>query len=548
MKRVVGFLLMIVMSLSVIAFGGCGDMTVTIDPDKTQLYVGVTETGYGRDWFDIIKENFEKNHPDVQIIDDFDPAKYKSSARLEAEIPSDKIDVYIAGGVEIARFVARTNKTSNYFADITDVITEGGANSLHNSLSSELQGFYNVGTADDPSYFVVPWGENFWGLVYDKDMFEEKGLYSLDGYIGIDGEADTEDDFWGKDGIEGTIDDGLPATWEDLKLLMDYMVDQEIIPFIWSGSLVEYRTKFLNSIIANYEGIETYSTRYTLNGTFNGEPIDYTNGYKLTESEGIKAMLTVAKYIVSDSNYYHPDCNSSLNDQTKTQYTFMNSVRAINNTKPIGFMVEATWWEQEAKPSMATIVNDGGGEAYNYGNRHFGYMPFPCFIGSEETDGIKDQTNRKTVLTDSIGSSGSGIFINKNTKNLDLAKEFLRYFLSDEGRGIFTGTTGVLHPYRKDISTEQFSKLTTFAQDALTYFNSENSEIAGGRVYEGPFFEHNDFFYRNWQLRDLKDGNNSLSDPLKAFKLYPNMTVEDYLRVYKTEYYSKANWDKEFGL
>ena len=54
----------VVLSLGI---AGCGGMR-GIDPNKTQLYVGLYDGGWGSDWLDDAKARFEAEYQDYQIV------------------------------------------------------------------------------------------------------------------------------------------------------------------------------------------------------------------------------------------------------------------------------------------------------------------------------------------------------------------------------------------------------------------------------------------------------------------------------------------------
>ena len=86
--------------------------------------------------------------------------------------------------------------------------------------------------------------------------------------------------------MEGTYDDGLPATWNDFVFLMEEMIRRGITPFTWAN-MSYYRTAMLKALWANYEGYDDYLLNYSFNGTHSslGE-IREDNGYILQNQGG----------------------------------------------------------------------------------------------------------------------------------------------------------------------------------------------------------------------------------------------------------------------
>ncbi len=543
MKRIVTFLLVLILSFSTILTVGCANSGIDIDENRTQLYVGVLENGFGRDWFDEMVAEYETLHPDVQIVPDFDGDKY-TSKNILSTIDFDTTDVYLTGSLSIRDYVSINDATSEKIADISDIVIDGGEKSIYNRLLPEFKDVLNVGTESAPKFFVLPWTVSYYGLVYDKDLFELKNFYTIEDYTGLDGIDGTDDDLWGMDGVEGTVDDGLPATWEDMKILLDVMVEKEVIPFTWTGAFADYRANYMQTIIGAYEGKNNYRLRGTLEGTTTeGQAITANNAYLLTNQTGIKAMLTVAKHIASNPAYYHKESFNTMNEQTTAQYNYLASKRQLNGAKPIAFLAEATWWEQEAKNQFAALEQDYGAD-YAYGVRRLGFMPFPKFLNGSD---IEDQKHSKTIISGNINYETSAIFINKKTPQLELAKDFVKFFLSEANTAKFFSISSNPVPYKVSLSQEQIKNMTTYAQDVYAYLNSEYVDVVQGIVAADSTYANNyTFFQGKWRLQGLSSEGRTLSDPLKAFAYYPDLTVEEYWNVYK-DTYSAEKWATQFS-
>ncbi len=411
---------------------------------------------------------------------------------------------------------------------ITDALTDGGDRSAFKRMKDTQRNYLNVGTEDAPKLYAAPFVESFWGLFYDKDLFEEKGFYTLEGYKGLDCIDGNADDLWGPDGKEGTVDDGMPATFEDFKVLISFMPKTKVTPFTWTGMYSDYRAQFLNTIIASYEGVENYKMRYSWEGTFGGEEINRLNAYKLTAQEGVKAMLAFADFATSQSTFYS---NKAFGTQshTEAQDEFVTSGSVFTDTNHIGFLLEGGWWEHEAAATIKTRISTTG-------KANFGMLPFPKFIGSESTHGIKDQTNTKTVFSGTVATaSSSAIFAKKNTAQPELAKAFIKYFLAEEQNAKFTCLTNLTQPYDYELTDEQYNSLSTLAQDRYEYFKSEDTEMFT-YIATNPYYVNNVESFRGWIVRDV----NGKSDALKGF-LQSGMTVQKYMEEYANKF-SASEW------
>lgn len=64
--------------------------------------------------------------------------------------------------------------TQGLFADITDIVTEGGENSIESRLSADQKKYY---TLNGGKYYALPREEGIGCMTYDIDLFEDYGLY-----------------------------------------------------------------------------------------------------------------------------------------------------------------------------------------------------------------------------------------------------------------------------------------------------------------------------------------------------------------------------------
>lgn len=128
---------------------------------------------------------------------------------------------------------------------------------------------YNVDLFEEKRYYfakgksadALPAGADLDDYDTVSDLFiqdlDEERSYGPDGRTGID--PDTNEDY--------SIDDGLPATYNDFRALITYMKNDKTIPFIWSPITVPYTTCIINEAWANSEGKEQFALNFSFNGT-----------------------------------------------------------------------------------------------------------------------------------------------------------------------------------------------------------------------------------------------------------------------------------------
>ena len=148
------------------------DFYEEVDTKKTQLYIGNYNGGMGWEWLQKAKERFEAENANesfeqgktgVQIMIDNGKDEYAASA-LMVNMKSNRQDIYVLDDTSYPSFVA-----NGMLMDITDIVTEGGENSIENKMNASFREYYK--TADN-KYYALPFYEAFYHLTYDVDLFD----------------------------------------------------------------------------------------------------------------------------------------------------------------------------------------------------------------------------------------------------------------------------------------------------------------------------------------------------------------------------------------
>ncbi len=562
MKKTISFVLSAVTAFSVMGTAvACGGGE-SIDKNKTQLYVNVYEVGVGTTFAKdsdgvskaiSLKEKFEEENPNVQVI--VETADVDGAGK-QSTIAKGDTDIFYMANFTMSQYTNLATKTSEYLADITDIVTEGDENSIHSKLFADSKQYYNLGTEESPKYFCLPWFNSYMGLVYDIGLFKDYHLYSTDlqsevEYAGIDCEFGTDDDNWGPDGKEGGFDDGFPATWEDMKLLLEYMDGtEEIVPFTWAYQ-DNYNTSWLTSVWASYEGLDNYAVMTDFDGTYtyndeNNElqtkTVSKANGYEMAMQNGKLAAVTVAHDIINNDWYDHRSTDDTNRSAYLAQEEYVKSVE--NDEKRVAFLMEGTWWENEARDYFDEMVKFTKNDAYAYGTREFGYFPFPRFIG---TEGVPDQVNEKTVLRAGvISNAGSAVLISKNSKNLELAKKFLKFAYSDEMNAQFTIATGVTKPMEYPMNNEQLALLTPYQRSVFELAQNDEVEIVSGLSNSSYLVNGTTTIKALSSFTMVNSLNIEKGDPFTEFKYDSALSVKDYMEGVEKKN-SQATWQNAFG-
>lgn len=522
--------------LTVAGFAGCKfktdeDESKPIDPTKTQLYIGATAEGLNESWLTSVIEKFETAYPEYQVyVDGF---SNEATATLPDSIATQRQDLYFLQSLEYQALIKEGK-----LEDITDVVTMGDA-TIENGTTIEskmIDGYketYQTKKADGSvAYYSIPYAIMPYGITYDADLFEERGLYNLSQYKGLDCIAGNADDKYGPNGVEGGGDDGLPATWEDFKAMMNVMRQKGITPFVWSGEHSSYRTNFMEAIVASYEGADNFRLYADLNGVdyYTGETITIENGYKLVNRPGQKAALQVAYDILSNSKNYSNKSFLLSTSHLGAQNEFIMSERL---NKPIAMLVEGAWWEHEAKATFAEMEGEFGDE-YGYGGRNFKFMPLPKFIGSSD---IEDQPNAKRTVYDNFGDTI--VCMNAASEHKEGAKLFLRFAHTEESLKAFTLDNGLIRPYNYSFTNSELSDLTPFTRSIWEIYKSNDVEFTNIASQNERVLDNQT--YVNGLLLTGELGEDVYSDPLKDFYSNSTWTVAQYLQA-KANKYSASRW------
>ena len=237
--------LIMVSLLAATPFAGCfkkAPPTSQVDNTKTQLYVNTYDGGTGYNWLEALAANFEEAYKDHSFADGkvgvqvhVDANRNNTSAGLSASMKNSEYSVSIA-----EEFYYSQCMTGNLLYDISDLLDDeltDGSGTIGDKLYQEQKDYL---TAYNGNYHALPWLAVFNGFTYDAGLFEDNGLWFADtnGYKPRKDSSYTGTEYTGRgfvtpnnlkkspgpDGQYGTLDDGLPSSYEEWFYLFDYMV------------------------------------------------------------------------------------------------------------------------------------------------------------------------------------------------------------------------------------------------------------------------------------------------------------------------------------
>ncbi len=478
--------------------------------DKATLYVYSFTSGFGSEWLTSLIADYEEKMKDVEI---------NGKKGIHIEPTAEKSDVdgsQMASRKEVIYFLEQQDyyelTNGNYIADITSAVTsanpyDADGKTLESKMFADQKSYFGRQVDGATRYYAYPHYFTSFGIVYDIDLFNEKGYYLAEGYSVSDVAnacVGTED--WektaGPDGEKNTADDGLPATYEEFFLLCDYINHTNGNPMLWAGQYRDsYLTHFINALAADYEGYE----QMRLNFTFKGEAknlgtvsggefvkdaestqIDGTNGYELARQAGKFYAMDFYNTLYNKS--YIKDKSSTLYSSTYSHLKAQEDFLKSGNT---AMLLDGSWWQTEA-----TNVFNALGQANaskNKQNRNLGWMPLPRPSANAD---------QKAVMYDimyplCVMKNG----LDTNSWEYKYALDFIQFANSDAQLAKFTQITGCTKALNYSLDAEQQKGLTKFGQ---SFYNAyKNSDIV--------FPYANNMLYANNQLtfQELDPGTGS---------------------------------------
>ena len=549
-KKTLSFIMAVALTVATFSLTGCGghrgEGDVEVNTSQTQLYIGNYGGGFGTRWLDEYIKLFEEKYKDVeyepgsgkkgvQVIPVTDQDTY-SGKQIKNTMKNSTINVYFS---EIVDYYDLVSEGLLYdISDVADSVCEGETRKISDKLTEEQKLHLTRAKKDangnyDGKYYALPSYQAFRGITYDVDLFDQKKLYFSDEGM-IECSLSSTNRSAGPDGVKGTYDDGLPATYNQFFELCDYIKDDlSYIPICWTGAYKEsYTEHLLDALYADAQGKDEYNIRYDLgtNGTKetdmitgfdgSGNPViekkainvdpsslEKENNYtEISKQKGLYYSLDFLAKLVNNG-YADPTSYAGAYTQTLTHYKYLHS--RFGTDKPIAMMLEGTWWEEEANDTFEGMENVGAGRY----QRRLGFLPLPKAPGVEAGPQTLFNGNNSYVMVNG----------NCNENIARAAKDFIRFISSDEMLNLFTKYTGICKDYNYEVKPEILDNLSYYAKSV--YEVRKNADI----VYANDM-SIDTYKWRKFNEIDVFDTNIDgvrYSFPVDAFKDY-NVDAKDY--------------------
>ena len=515
LKKIITTLLAATMCFSVAACSPAnpdGGEEENVDTTRTQLYVYNFNGGFGTEWLKAAKTRFEAKHAEDVLEDGKKGVQIIIKANKDSNngdtfwnnIPKAREEVYFVEGADYYKLVG-----NGTMLDITEAVTTplseyGETESVKDKMSAEQQAYYGVKNGESATYYAVPHYAGYWGIIYNKDLFDRQGYYFADDQSlfeagnqlalrFVQSSLDNTKKSAGPDGKYDTDDDGLPTTYEEFFLLCDYIKEKKDVAIQWRGvSYSDYVQTIANTFAVDYEGKDQWMLNYefgdgnakqattlgkVVNGAFvrdeNPTTITAENGYELARQEGKWHAVEIMSKICAPSynDYHNANAYNNSYSHLDAQSDFLYG-GVDGKTTAAAMLFDGVWWQMEAASTFSDMVKRYG-DAYSEQNRNFALMPLPKAnaekLAESRAEGAKNQTM--------YDAQYSLAFVKSNVADYkkELAVDFIRFVNSRESLVEYTTITNTTKALNYSLTDEEKAKLSNFGRSVISL--QEKSDI-----------------------------------------------------------------------
>ena len=438
-RNVTALMMASMLALPIAACGGNGGNSgggVNANGElEGKLQIVVPDQGFGLEWLNNLKEDFEAKNPQVTV-------SIKSSTLL------DKVHIYLTSSKanpydlvfcetsQVFRYAETEYTISGYehcyenIKDVYDTIPDGSDKPIKAML---YDGVYDYFKTDDTTAYVMPYVASMFGLMYNTNLVSK---------------------------------DKLPNTTDEMtKLCQEIESSNEgVNAFVWTKD-ADYFEQIFETLWAQYQGHEEWYSYFkstdinVLKQTGRqraleviSEWIDYENGYADPDSPGLEFVPAQTRLMEGKAAFYA--CGSWLENEMDEFFAKGTAPVSFMKTPVISSIVETLEYRDgenymsDAMLSAIIDAIDAGATSYE---------------GVSENDFAHIYEARTTYYYENFIDS---VVIPTFSDAKELAKAFLVYMYSEDGIKQYTkansgGTLPVYYNYTDDM-VEGFSEMQTF--------------------------------------------------------------------------------------
>lgn len=465
MKKVLALLMTAVVTLSMAGCGGGDSKKANNSNGGKEVQISYWNSGLGTDYLDAMIKAFNEKQSDWYVT-------YTATASQDAvqaafgEKDIDKIDLYMG---------SKTYQIEDLepLDDVLESTADGDSKTLKEKFNAN---YLDYEKAADGHYYSLTWGGGNIGIVYNKKLFEKAGITET------------------------------PRTTAEMVSACDKLYEAGITPWTHfnAGSVSGgYWTYVQQLWQAQYDGIDYFINNFY--GCKDAQGNSPSKEVFTTKDGRYYALKELAKFITPE----YVQAGSNSQDHITMQTKFLN--------QDIGMVVNGSWMANEMESTadidgfgvmkapvisgvtekLTTVnsdmelrklvsaidaVTEGKEDISQYQSGN-GYTVNGKTISAEDWDYV--QKARNSVATNNPSQT---FFIPKYSTEKEGAKEFLKFYFSDEGYKIFTEQLHIGLPINLSEGTIDTSEWNEFERVMFDMTKNVSYYVSGSSLSKHAIF------------------------------------------------------------
>lgn len=459
LKRTVALVLACVMSLSLVACGGSEGKKTGNNGGK-EVEIAFWQSGMGIEYLEKMIEAFNSKQSEWNVIYNASAVQKSLTSALGMD-DADTVDLYMIGKCYDTEYMEPLD-------GLLDSTADGDSKTLKEKFN---ENYLATEKAADGHYYTLANNSGIYSLIYNKKMFEKANITEA------------------------------PRTTDEVAVACDMLLDAGVTPLAIFGTW-GYWDFFVEAWQAQYDGYDYYLNNYHACTDETGQS---PSKDIFTRKDGRYQVLKAMEKIITPE-YVVP--GGSAEDHISMQTIFLNT--------DVGMMVSGNWMANEMqsvgsmedfgvmKTPVISAITDKLTTVSDDAELRMLITAIDSVIdGKAKLDDYKSGSNyvvegkeiaaadwdfvMAARTTSAAGFNSNFIPVYSDAK--EGAKEFLKFFYSDEGMKIYSESTHVSLPLAySDGQTVDTSKWNTFEREADELLNKTNYYAMYTMMNRHPIF------------------------------------------------------------
>lgn len=312
MKKIISFIMSVIMSLSLVGLVGCGEKVPNTDQT---LEVYLMDLGYGSDWLQPMLDAFaqedwvKEEYPELIIAKQINDTAGYGRTQLESDTT---IDLLMTTGMDDTKLLY--DITEDVYNKIVPGETVLYKNKIRKSFAESMATVKSYG--DAPKYYAAPWADGMMSILYNENILQAAGISvpnTTDEFLAACQKLKTTQFPGKKDGFYPIAQGYDDSYWDSL------------FPVLW----------------AQYDGVDGVDNFY--NGIVGDELTKDIFSYYVGRKYAVEFM---EQALDSTKGYLNPKSLDTNNFKT-TQYNLLRGYSAFN--------ANGDWFPSEMKATIAEM-------------------------------------------------------------------------------------------------------------------------------------------------------------------------------------------------